>query len=153
MTGKQLGIPQKNIKTLRYRVRQFPSYRQDILEDLIKIKNIINPDLVFIPCSFDIHQDHKTIYEEGIRAFKKTSILGYELPWNNLEINTRCYVKLEEVDIINKINAIESYKSQSFRNYTDKEYIRALAQIRGRQIDLALAESFEVIRLVYQTFK
>lgn len=147
--GEQLGIPLKNIKTLRYKVRKFSSSRQDILEDLVTLKNQLNPDLVFIPCSFDIHQDHKVIYEEGIRAFKKTSVLGYELPWNNLEVNTRCYIKLKEIDIINKIKAIKSYKSQNFRNYIDEEYIRSLAKVRGRQIDLNLAESFEVIRLIY----
>jgi len=147
--GAQLGIPQNNISTLRYKVRNFPSSRQKILEDMVKLKNTINPDLVLLPCSSDIHQDHKVIYEEGTRAFKKTSILGYEIPWNNLKINNRCFVEVSSKDLTNKVNAILEYKSQSFRNYINEEYIKSLLIIRGKQIDFNLAESFEVIRLIF----
>ena len=147
--GDKLGIPQNNIKTLRYKVRKFPENRQSILEDMIRLKNKIKPDLVLLPSSFDIHQDHKTIYEEGLRAFKKTNILGYELPWNNLDISNRCFIEVQEEDLKNKINSILEYKSQSFRNYINEEYIRSLMVIRGKQIDFSLAESFEVIRLIF----
>tara|TARA_Y100000385_G_C12856193_1_gene535241 strand:- start:62 stop:700 length:639 start_codon:yes stop_codon:yes gene_type:complete len=147
--GAQLGIPQDNISTLRYKVRNFPSSRQEILEDMVKLKNTINPDLVLLPCSSDIHQDHKVIFEEGTRAFKKTSILGYEIPWNNLEINNRCFIEVFPEDLTNKVNAILEYKSQSFRNYINEEYIKSLLIIRGKQINFNLAESFEVIRLIF----
>ena len=36
-----------------------------------------------MPTLKDIHQDHETISKEGLRAFKNTTILGYELIWNN----------------------------------------------------------------------
>lgn len=147
--GDKLGIPKNNIQTFRYKVRNFPSSRQEILEDLLKLKNQINPDLVLLPCSSDIHQDHKVISEEGTRAFKKTSILGYEIPWNNLEINNRCFIEVTPQDLQNKVNAILAYKSQSFRNYINEEYIKSLLIIRGKQIDFNLAESFEVIRLIF----
>tara|TARA_R100000951_G_scaffold58234_1_gene48905 strand:- start:4106 stop:4744 length:639 start_codon:yes stop_codon:yes gene_type:complete len=147
--GSKLGIPQNNIQTLRYKVRKFNEDRQDILEDMIRLKNSIQPDLVLLPSSFDIHQDHKTIYEEGLRAFKKTNILGYELPWNNLDISNRCFVEVQEHDLKNKVDAILEYKSQASRNYINEEYIRSLMIIRGKQIDFDLAESFEVIRLIF----
>tara|TARA_Y100001972_G_scaffold6746_1_gene7244 strand:- start:1032 stop:1670 length:639 start_codon:yes stop_codon:yes gene_type:complete len=147
--GSKLGIPQKNIQTLRYKVRKFPENRQDILEDMVKLNNTLQPDLVLLHNSFDIHQDHKTIYEEGLRAFKKTSILGYELPWNNLDISNRCFIHIQKQDLKNKLDSILKYKSQSFRDYIDEEYIRSLAIIRGKQINFSLAESFEVIRLIF----
>ena len=147
--GSKLGIPQDNIQTLRYKVRKFPENRQDILEDMVKLNNILQPDLVLIHNSFDIHQDHKTIYEEGLRAFKKTSILGYELPWNNLDISNRCFIEIQEQDLKNKVDSILEYKSQLFRNYINKEYIKSLMIIRGKQINFNLAESFEVIRLIF----
>lgn len=147
--GDKLGIPKNNIQTFRYKVRNFSSSRQEILEDLLKLKNQINPDLILLPCSSDIHQDHKVISEEGTRAFKKTSILGYEIPWNNLEINNRCFIEVTPQDLQNKVNAILEYKSQSFRNYINEEYIKSLLIIRGKQIDFNLAESFEVIRLIF----
>jgi LmbE family N-acetylglucosaminyl deacetylase len=147
--GSKLGIPQDNIQTLRYKVRKFPENRQDILEDMVKLNNNIQPDLVLLHNSFDIHQDHKTIYEEGLRAFKKTSILGYELPWNNLDISNRCFIKVQEQDLKNKLDSILEYKSQSFRNYINEEYIKSLMIVRGKQVNFNLAESFEVIRLIF----
>lgn len=147
--SSKLGIPEKNIYISRYKVRKFNYVRQEILEEIVKLRNEIKPDLVLIPCSFDIHQDHKTIYEEGVRAFKKTNILGYELPWNNLESNTRCFIEITEDDLKNKVEAILEYKSQNFRNYISEEYIRSLSIVRGKQIDFDLAEAFEVIRLIF----
>lgn len=147
--GNKLGIPKNNIQTFRYKVRKFNESRQSILEDMIKLRKRIQPDLVLLPCSFDIHQDHKTIHEEGLRAFKKTNMLGYELPWNNLDISNRCFIEIQEQDLKNKIDSILEYKSQSFRNYINEEYIKSLMIIRGKQIDFDLAESFEVIRLIF----
>jgi len=147
--GSKLGIPKSNITTFKFKVRNFSFFRQEILETLVNLKSTLNPDLVLLPCSSDIHQDHKVIFEEGVRAFKKTSILGYEIPWNNLEINNRCFVEVFPIDLQNKIDAILEYKSQSFRNYINEDYIRSLSIIRGKQIDFDLAESFEVIRLIF----
>jgi len=53
----------------------FPENRQKILEDLIKIKKEIKPDLIFVPSFNDIHQDHQVLTQEGLRAFKKETIL------------------------------------------------------------------------------
>jgi N-acetylglucosamine malate deacetylase 1 len=87
--------------------------------------------------------------KKGVRAFKKTNILGYELPWNNLSMENKCFIEVQEQDYQNKIDAIKEYKSQSFRNYINDEYIRSLMIVRGKQIDFDLAESFEVIRLIF----
>ncbi len=133
--GNKVGIPKNNIQTFRYKVRKFNESRQSILEDMIKLRKRIQPDLVLLPCSFDIHQDHKTIHEEGLRAFKKTNMLGYELPWNNLDISNRCFIEIQEQDLKNKIDSILEYKSQSFRNYINEEYIKSLMIIRGKKID------------------
>ena len=81
---QKLGIDQKNLILYDYEVRRLNYSRQEILEDLITFKNKISPDLVLVPSLKDIHQDHFTIAQEALRAFKQTSILGYELIWNNL---------------------------------------------------------------------
>lgn len=53
-----LGIKSESLINLRYKVRYFPRDRQEILEDMIKIKKEINPDLVILPNGDDVHQDH-----------------------------------------------------------------------------------------------
>lgn len=143
-----LGIPKENIITYDFPVRDFPEHRQAILEELIKLKKRVQPDLVLLPNSLDIHQDHHTIYEEGLRAFKHTRMLGYELPWNNLNFTNNCHIRLEREHIQAKMDALKCYQSQNFRNYMDPEYFFGLAKTRGIQINSNYAEAFELIRWI-----
>lgn len=101
-----------------------------------------------MPSLNDIHQDHSTIANEGVRAFKNTTVLGYELIWNNLSFHTTSFVKLEEKHILKKCLALNEYKSQGLRDYMSKDFIYSLAKSRGVQIGCEYAESFEVIRWV-----
>ena len=144
----KLGIKKENVIVYHYKVRKLNYSRQEILEDLIKHRKRIMPDLVIMPSLHDIHQDHSTIAQEGLRAFKNTTILGYELIWNNLTFNTVSFVKLDKRHIEAKVNALKEYKSQEGRDYISDEFIFSLAKTRGVQIGTNLAESFEVIRWV-----
>jgi LmbE family N-acetylglucosaminyl deacetylase len=144
-----LGVKPENLILYDYDVRLFKENRQAILEEMIKLKARIHPDLVFVPSPTDIHQDHQAISEEGLRAFKNTTILGYEMPWNNVTFNTRCFVKLEEDHLKTKIKALGEYQSQKHRSYLNENFIRSLATIRGVQIGTPYAESFEVIRWIF----
>ncbi|MBR9859218.1 PIG-L family deacetylase [bacterium] len=143
-----LGIKPSNLILFDYDVRTFNYHRQDILDDLIKLRNDIQPDLVLMPSKNDIHQDHKTIMEEGLRAFKFTSILCYEMPWNNLNFNTTCFSLLTENQLHTKIEALKQYKSQAHRPYSNPEFIKGLAISRGVQISKTYAEVFEVLRWI-----
>ena len=115
---------------------------------MIKLQSIYNPDLVLLPSSHDTHQDHQTISQEGFRAFKKTTMLGYEVPWNNLEFRTNCFISFSEDLLKKKIAALNVYESQKHRSYANAEFIRSLAVTRGVQIGKSFAECFEVIRWV-----
>jgi LmbE family N-acetylglucosaminyl deacetylase len=145
---KILGIKPENLIVFNYEVRKLNFYRQDILEELIQIRNRGRFDLVFIPSSNDIHQDHSTISQEGIRAFKGISIFGYELIWNNLQFSTDCFSILEDKHLEIKIDALSAYSSQGSRDYLSPEFIRSWSKMRGVQIGEKYAEAFEVIRLV-----
>ena len=141
-----LGIEQ--LYVFRYKVRHFDSHRQKILEDLVGLKERINPDIILMPSLNDIHQDHATIAAEGLRAFKKKTILCYELPWNNLNFTNSCFVRFGEEELEKKIQAMDCYNSQKGRGYASGDFIRSLAVTRGTQIGGGLAEVFEVLRLV-----
>lgn len=143
-----LGIPLENLIIFDYEVRKLSYVRQEILEELISIRKNSNFDLVLIPSLKDIHQDHSTIAQEGLRAFKNTSILGYELTWNNLSFDTTCFIKLERRHVVSKIQALSCYRSQREREYMNDNFIFALAKVRGVQIGTEYAESFEVVRWV-----
>lgn len=143
-----LGIPGHQLMVYRHSVRKLSYVRQEILEDLIRLREKIQPDLVLLPSRKDIHQDHTTITQEGIRAFKNASILGYELIWNNLSFSTDCFIELAEEDLRKKLQALTAYASQQGKPYMQPEFIKALATVRGTQIQCGCAEAFEVIRWI-----
>lgn len=143
-----LGIKKDNLLLFEYDVRTFNFHRQAILDNLIKIRESLKPDLVFMPSATDIHQDHQTIYSEGVRAFKNSSILCYELPWNNFSFNTQAFVKLTENNIETKVAALLKYRSQQHRSYANPDFIRSLARTRGVQVGSHYAETFEVVRWI-----
>jgi len=143
-----IGIDSSKLLLYKYRVRHFAFHRQEILEDLVRLNRELRPDLVFMPALHDLHQDHFTISNEGFRAFKHTSILCYELPWNNLNFSTQTFVKLEKHHVEKKIEAIKCYKSQHMKQYASEEFIKSLAITRGVQIGAEYAEVFEVIRWI-----
>jgi LmbE family N-acetylglucosaminyl deacetylase len=145
---KVLGIKSENLILYKYPVRKFNFSRQEILEDMVLLNREIKPDLVFLPCANDVHQDHHTIYLEGLRAFKFTSIMSYELPWNNFSMNTTSFVLLSEDNVIKKLNALKEYKSQAHRPYSSEEFIKGLAVTRGTQIGTRYAEAFELLRWI-----
>lgn len=145
---QSLGIDNDNLHIYKFTVRKLNYVRQEILEELVKLKKSLQPEIVFLPSSKDIHQDHITVTQEGIRAFKHSTILGYELIWNNLSFNTDCFIKLEQRHIDKKIAALQEYKTQAGRDYMSGKFISALAHTRGVQIGTTYAETFEVIRWI-----
>ncbi|MDI6739253.1 MAG: PIG-L deacetylase family protein [Candidatus Edwardsbacteria bacterium] len=145
---RSLGIGNERLHVFDYGVRDFPERRQAILDNMLKLKAKIDPDLVLLPSVNDTHQDHQTVAHEGFRAFKDRTILGYEIPWNNRTFNTESFVLLEERHVDAKVAALLCYKSQLDRFYANEEFIRSLARTRGTQIGALYAEAFEVVRWV-----
>ena len=143
-----LGIPSANITLFDFEVREFPKLRQEILEELVILNKKIAPDLVLIPSSTDIHQDHGVIHTEALRAFKNSSQLGYELPWNHSQFNSTFFIPLSAINLSKKTNALKAYLSQSHRNYMQEDFTLSLAKVRGVQSNTEYAEAFEVYKMV-----
>ena len=134
-----------------------------------KISNIITsyvekikPEIVLIPSTQDIHQDHKIIFNAAkvsLRHNKKSSvkkILSYEVlsetEWNENEqsFNPNYFVKLKKKDVDKKIRAFMKYKSQvkKFPNPRSKEAIFYLSRLRGSQVFMEYAEAFKVEKIL-----
>ena len=144
----ELGISPSNLTVHDFDVRTFPEHRQDILELLVALWEDWPPDAVFQPSFHDIHQDHQVIAAESLRAFKRTTILGYEIPWNNFDFAYQAYVSLEKTHIERKVAALAKYASQRHRRYSDPEYIWNVARTHGINVNREYAEVFEVYRVV-----
>ena len=144
----ELGIPPANLTVHDFDVRTFPQNRQEILELLIALWNEWEPDVVFQPSLHDIHQDHQTIAAEGLRAFKRTTILGYEIPWNNFDFSYQAYISLERRHVQKKVDALEQYASQQHRRYANPEYVWNVARTHGINVNREYAEVFQVYRVI-----
>lgn len=148
LSNKILGIEPGNEIVWDYPVRYFSSCRQDILENFIKVRGEFQPNVVICPSSQDTHQDHAIVREEAFRAFKRSTILGFEMPWNNRQTELGYYVKVSQHDITVKQQAIAAYKSQIFRAPNFEDIIFSLATVRGAQIGVQYSEAFEAIRVI-----
>ena len=146
---KGLKLEERNYKIYNFKVRHLQEKRQEVLDELIKIRNDFNPGLVVIPSLNDYHQDHLVVANEAVRAFKTcASIICYELPWNHITFNTNLFIKLDEHYIEKKIALLQNYQSQfaKGRSYFSEEYVHGLAKVRATQCNADYAEAFEVIR-------
>jgi N-acetylglucosamine malate deacetylase 1 len=144
----ELGLSEAALTVHDFEVRTFPERRQDVLELLIALWEEWQPDAVFQPSVHDVHQDHQVVAAEGLRAFKRTTLFGYEIPWNNYDFAYQAYVVLERDHVERKVAALSKYASQQHRRYSDSEYIRNVARTHGINVNREYAEVFEVYRVV-----
>ena len=122
----------------------------------------INPEIVLIPSSNDINDDHKIIFKTAkvaMRPNRKNNlkkILSYEVlsetEWNENEksFNPNYFVSLNKADINNKVKAFLQYKSQvkKFPHPRSKEAIINLSKVRGSQAYMQYAEAFKVEKIL-----
>jgi LmbE family N-acetylglucosaminyl deacetylase len=143
-----LGMSRSDIHFHSFPVRRFDEFRQEILQILIDKSQENHYSHIFIPSTLDIHQDHKVVCNEAIRAFKFNSLLGYELPWNNVTSKINFYNRIENSHLDLKIRSLGEFASQKNRFYFSTDAIAAVVKFRGLQIGVEHAEGFEIIRYV-----
>jgi len=127
--------------------RRLGESRQAILDDMIQEGKDFQPDLVLAPSLMQTHQDHQVVSHEAFRAFKYTSLLGYDMPWNYLDSGRlSTFVEISKQHLAKKAAAVQCYASQMPRPYFDREVIESLARARGLQCGRKYAEAFETYR-------
>lgn len=143
-SGNILGVTHE---VLNFHTRFFPRDRQEILQALYDHSKENEYDVVFTPTTTDIHQDHGVVTSEAKRAFRKCTLLGYELPWNNLSVSLNCFIPLKEKHVKKKILALDCYNSQKHNPYFNDKFFRSVVKMRGIQLSCLYAEGFEAIKV------
>lgn len=132
-----------------YNPRDLASDRVQILNDFYHMKQDLEPDVVLVPTSHDMHQAHEVVFAEARRAFKHSTILGYELSWNNFVFDSSVFVRLSPENMEAKKKAVSAYRSQTSRPFLkDSAVYEDLARLRGLQAGCPLAECFQAIRII-----
>jgi LmbE family N-acetylglucosaminyl deacetylase len=133
----------------RYLCREFDTVRQAILDDLITKRAELEPDLVFAPSGWHLHQDHRVVAIEALRAFPMTSILGYRSESKHISApSPTLFVKVAQRHVQKKLDVLACYESQQSRPYFDKDALLARLRFRGTQCGAEYAEALDVIRWV-----
>lgn len=146
---EEYAIPAERVHVFDFQVRRLNYSRQEVLEELVRLRTALDPTIVFTPSGGDVHQDHQVVHNESLRSFKAVTMLGYELPWNNFHFENRVFVRVDERHLDTKLRALQAYKSQIEKNrgYFDAEFIKGLARVRGIQQGVLYSEAFELITL------
>ena len=146
----EFRIPEENRFLYDFPVRKLSYHRQEVLEEMVKLARAVAPEVVLVPSGADLHQDHAVVHQESVRAFRYTTMLGYELPWNHITFSTHAFVVLDEKHLRRKWAALTRYQSQLevARPYFRYEFVESMARVRGAQVKAEYAEAYEAVRVL-----
>lgn len=145
-----LGVQPENVILHDFTTRRLKAARQDILEVMIDLKNRYHPEVVFVHTAKDIHQDHQTVTEEALRAFRGTTLLGFDVLRSSYGFFPDFLVEVSEEGVQNKIRALKAYKTYADKYYFDESITHATAIRHGALAERPYAEGFDILRIVGQ---
>jgi len=143
-----LGITPDHIKLESFITRRFPELRQEILEYLYQLNHSYQPDIVITHSRADIHQDHQQTTEEVLRAFRGTTVLGFDALRSSYGFFPHFLVEVTAQDVEQKINALAEYSTYNDKYYFNSEVLRATLIRHGALAERPYAEGFDILRIV-----
>jgi LmbE family N-acetylglucosaminyl deacetylase len=136
-----LGVPADHVVVADFETRRFPQARQEILEYLIEINHTFKPEIVFVHTKSDIHQDHGTVTEECLRAFRGISVLGFDVVRSSYGFFPNFLVEVNE-------EALAQYHTYASKYYFDPKLTRAIMVRYGALAERTYAEGFDILRVI-----
>jgi LmbE family N-acetylglucosaminyl deacetylase len=145
---KVLGVPQEKIMLGPFSTRVFPDSRQDILEYFLRLRKDFKPDLIFTHSKQDVHQDHNTMTDEALRAFRGITVLGFDVVRSSYGFFPSFLVEVTEENVNKKIEALSEYETYKDRYYFNSELTRSIMVRHGALAECPFAEGFDILRIV-----
>jgi N-acetylglucosamine malate deacetylase 1 len=143
-----LGVPPERVVVGSFETRRFPQARQEILEYLIQLNRTFKPEIVFIHTKSDLHQDHGTITEEALRAFRGVTVLGFDVIRSSYGFFPSFLVEVSEVDVEKKLAALACYKTYEGKYYFNPAITRSTLVRNGALCERPYAEGFDILRII-----
>lgn len=143
-----LGITREKIVFGEFTTRIFPDSRQEILEYFLKLRRDFQPDLIFTHSKQDVHQDHLTMTEEALRAFRGITVLGFDVVRSSYGFFPHFLVEVSEEDVNKKIEALSKYETYRDKYYFNSELTRSIMVRHGALAEVPFAEGFDILRIV-----
>ena len=145
-----LGVGKENTVVAQFETRNFSRDRQEILEYLYEINRTHKPDIVFVHSQADIHQDHAVVTMEALRAFRGTTVLGFDVFRSSYGFFPHFLVEVNEDDVERKIQALAEYQTYADKYYFDPGVIRATLVRHGALAEREFAEGFDILRIRFR---
>jgi LmbE family N-acetylglucosaminyl deacetylase len=143
-----LGVNREHIKLGSFITRRFPELRQEILEYLYQLNREYEPDIVITHSRSDIHQDHQQTTEEVLRAFRGTTVLGFDALRSSYGFFPHFLVEVNPDDVERKIQALAQYSTYNDKYYFEPAVLRATLIRHGALAERPFAEGFDILRIV-----
>lgn len=143
-----LGVPEESVVLGPFTTRIFPDSRQEILEYFLELRRDFKPDLIFTHSRQDVHQDHNTMTDEALRAFRGITLLGFDVVRSSYGFFPDFLVEVTEEDVNKKIEALACYNTYQDRYYFNRELTRSIMVRHGALAERQFAEGFDILRIV-----
>lgn len=149
----------KNIELHEFRNAYFPAQFAAVKDEFERIKQRVDPDIVFTHDQGDLHQDHALLGKLTWNTFRNHLILEYEVPkYDGGLRDPNLFVPIEQELCDRKIALLlQHFQSQSNRHWFTRDTFLALMRLRGVEGACAsgLAEAFHCrkARLTFQVAK
>jgi len=143
-----LGVPEEKTVFGPFQTRVFPQARQEILEYFLKLRRDFKPDLIFTHSKQDVHQDHNTMTNEALRAFRGITVLGFDVVRSSYDFFPHFLAEVTEEDVNKKIEALAQYETYQSRYYFNSELTRSIMVRHGALAEISYAEGFDILRIV-----
>jgi LmbE family N-acetylglucosaminyl deacetylase len=144
----RLGVPKERVQYGPFVTRVFPEARQEILQYFLGLREQLDPDIIFVHTVHDVHQDHLTMTEEALRAFRGITVLGFDVVRSSYGFFPHFLVAVNEADVIAKIEALSQYETYRDKYYFNSELTRAIMMRHGALAERPFAEGFDILRIV-----
>ena len=143
-----LGVQKDKVVLGQFTTRIFQDARQDILEYFLKLRNDFKPDIIFVHSKQDVHQDHNTMTDESLRAFRGITLLGFDVVRSSYGFFPNFLVEVSEEDVNAKIEALSQYETYRDKYYFNSELTRSIMIRHGALAEVPFAEGFDILRIV-----
>ncbi len=143
-----LGVPREKVMFGPFTTRIFHDARQEILEYFLSLRRDFQPEVIFVHSKQDVHQDHNTMTEEALRAFRGITVLGFDVVRSSYGFFPHFLVEVTEEDVNAKIKALAQYHTYDDKYYFDAELTRAIMVRHGALAEKPFAEGFDILRIV-----
>jgi LmbE family N-acetylglucosaminyl deacetylase len=143
-----LGVRKEQVVFGPFTTRVFPHARQEILEFFLKLRSDYQPDIIFVHSKQDVHQDHLTMTDEALRAFRGITVLGFDVVRSSHGFFPDFLIEVTEEDVEAKIEALAQYETYRDKYYFSCDLTRSILIRHGALAEKPFAEGFDILRIV-----